>query len=183
MPNNSAFDDLSPAEITLIENEIKARNFKDYDGLVAFLQQQGLQLSRSALWRRGKSIKDRLQMLKDTTDTAMMIGESVKDEGGNLNDATLSLIQASLFNAVNDYIDDDNTDAEGKINTLSKAAKASSEIGRAAIMVKKYKQEVKTQLQVELDKLEAIDGMDKRTIKEVRATILDKILGQSDAKQ
>lgn len=161
MPNNSVFDDLSPDEIAKIEAEIANRNFKNYSGLSEWCKSHGWSIERGALWNRGSKIKRYQQILKDATASATMIGESVKDDSGVLNDATLSLVQAGIFNVLTKIGDDDTEDQEIKrqqrqLGMLSMAAKASSEVGRASINVKKYKSEVRAKLQAAALKAEPI---------------------------
>lgn len=162
MPNVSVFDGLSPAEIAQIEAEIANRNFKDYSGLSEWCKSHGWIIERGALWNRGSKIKERLQMLRDATDASMMIGESVKDDGGSLNDATLSLVQAGIFNVLTKIPDEDGEDKdlldrqERLLGMFSKAAKASAEVGRASISVKKYKAEVRAKLQAAAREAEPI---------------------------
>jgi len=159
MPRPSAIDDFTPEQRKAFEDECVRRNFKDIDGLVDWLSANGMELSRSAAYRQSSKIKQRLQTLRDATDVAKMIGESVKDEGGSLNDATISLVQAGLFNIVNKMADadeDGNGNLEKQLGMLTKAAKASSELGRASIAVKKYKTEVQARLQAAAKSAEPI---------------------------
>lgn len=146
MPNVSVFDGLTKAEIAAIELEIENRNFKGYSELSEWCKSHGWQIERGALWTRGSKIQKRIQMLRDATDVATQIGKSVKDDEGALNDATLSIVQAGLFKLLNKMDDEaeagEDQDLERQLDMLSKAAKATSEIGRASISVKKYKKEV-----------------------------------------
>lgn len=188
MPNVSVFDGLSTDEIARIEAEIANRNFKDYSGLSEWCKSHGWSIERGALWNRGKGIKQRLQTLRDATDMSKMIGESVKDEGGSLNDATLSLVQAGLFNIANKMIDNMNNEDDDENNEanlaknlelFTKAAKASSELGRASIAVKKYKAEVQVKLDAAFARLElqaaggkpGVRKLDADTLKAVRQEV------------
>lgn len=139
MPNISVFDNLSQEEIDIIEDEIKRRNFKNMTAISEWCKEHGWQIERGAIWTRSAKVKKRQQMLKEATDTALYLNEKVKDDGGSLHDATLSIIQARLFNCMNDL--DDDADPIEHVELLGKAARASADVSRASVSVKKYQYE------------------------------------------
>lgn len=143
MPNNSVFDDLTPEEIALIDAEIERRNFKKFSELSEWCKEHGWDIERGALWTRAQKVKKNLQIVKMVTQEAMQIKQSVKDEGGDLHDATLSLIQARLYQSVSDLVEaDEEEDPVQQIELLGKAARASADISRSSVNVKKWKQEI-----------------------------------------
>lgn len=184
MPRPSAIDEFTPEQREAFRAECERRNFKDIDGLVVWLKANGMELGRSTAWREASKIKQRIQSLRDATDMSKMIGESVKDEGGSLNDATLSLIQAGLFklsntmiDSLNDQADEEATDESmfKNLEFFAKAAKASSELGRASIAVKKYKAEVTARVESAANKVAETakkNGLSADVVAAIRSEIL-----------
>jgi len=176
MPNNSVFDGLSPAEIAKIEGEIANRNFKGYTELSDWCKSHGWEIERGALWTRGSKLKKRLQSLKNATDAAKMFGESAKDDEGALNDATLSLVQAGLFDVLANMADaEEEEDPAKRIDLLGKAARAAADVGRASISTKKYRQEVREKTQAAADKISQMakkGGLSPESVESIRKEIL-----------
>lgn len=143
MPNVSAFDDLSPEDIQKIDAEIVRRNFKHFTEISEWCKANGWQIERGAAWGRAQTVKKNLRFVKFATEEALQIKKEIKDEGGDLHDATLSIIQARLFQSVSDLVEADGEDDPAQqIELLGKAARASSDISRASVSVKKWKQEI-----------------------------------------
>jgi hypothetical protein len=143
MPNISVFDELSPEEIQAIDDEIIRRNFKKFSDISDWCKENGWEIERGAVWTRAQKVKKNLQIVKMVTQEAIQIKQSVKDEGGDLHDATLSLIQARLYKSVSDLVESDlEENPELQIELLGKAARASSDISRSSVNVKKWKQEI-----------------------------------------
>ena len=175
MPNNSVFDNLTEAEIAEIEAEIKQRNFKDYAGLVALLEERGFGISISSLWRRGKSMKDRLEAVKRSTEKAIAISKAVKDEGIDLSSATTSIIQEQLFNTINDYYDDGSLEINEKISMLSKAAKTASDLTKSQITLTEYKEKINARVAATTEKITQTAksaGVSQETIAIIRRDLL-----------
>lgn len=148
MPNNSVFDDLSESEISFIDEAIKAHKFKNLDGLVLLFQENGLEISRSAVWRRSSKLKKKLQRLKDAVDmTKQMSSGTLEDEKASLAEGTLSMINLELFEFMDNLeqfqFEDD---PEKRMKLIQAAARSASELSRSSISIKKYKQEVITRL-------------------------------------
>lgn len=176
MPNISAFDDLTPDEIATIDAEIERRNFKNLTAISDWCKANGWQIERGAVWNRSSKIKKRLQTLKNATDASKLIEKQVQDEGGSLHDATLSIIQAGLFDCVTNLEEaNDEDDPFIRVELLGKAAKAAADVGRASISVKKYKNEVKAKAQSVADKVAQTaskNGLSQETIDILKREIL-----------
>lgn len=174
MPNNSVFDDMTPDEVAEIDAEMERRNFKKFDDLVAWCQDKGWDIKRGALWTRAQKVKKNLQIVKMVTQEAMQIKQSVKDEGGDLHDATLSLIQANLYKSVSDLVEADfEEDPMAQIELLGKAARASADISRSSINVKKWQQEIEAKAAKK-----ALDEAAKRVDAAAKAQGLDESQAQ-----
>lgn len=100
MPTPSVLDNLTPEQRALLDQEINRRNFADYDGLVAWLSEQGLEISRSTVARHGNKLKKRLQQVKDATDGAKLLAAAVNDDANLLSGAVISMLQSELFNVM-----------------------------------------------------------------------------------
>lgn len=169
MPNNSIFDNLSDDEIAIIENEIAKRRFKGFSDLEEWCKAHGWEISRSALWTRAQKIQKYQLKLRSATDAALLIEKQVKDEGGSLHDATLSVIQAGLFDAVTSLEEaNEEEDPTKRIELLGKAARASADVGRASVSVKKWQQEIAAKARAE-----ALEEAAQRVDKAAKAQGLD----------
>src|SRR5690606_14315847 len=80
-----------------IRDELNARliaaGFAGYEGLVAWLEERGHEISVSALHRYGQAFGKRLAALKVATEQARAIAEATGDGEGRLGDALASLVQ------------------------------------------------------------------------------------------
>ncbi|MFI3218345.1 MAG: DUF3486 family protein [Methylococcales bacterium] len=176
MPNVSVFDDMSADEIARVDAEIERRNFKNLTAISEWCKSQGWEIERGAVWTRSSKLKKRLQTLKNATDASKLIEKQVQDEGGSLHDATLSIIQAGLFDCVTNLEEaNDEDDPLLRVELLGKAARAAADVGRASISVKKYKSEVKAKAQSVAEKVAITaskNGLSMETVELLKREIL-----------
>jgi arginine repressor len=177
MPAPSALDNLTPEQRDELAREITRRNFKDYDGLVAWLSEQGLEISRSTVARHGKNLKRRLQQVKDATEGARLIAEASPDDAGIRNAAVISLVQSEMFNAMVSLQElDEDTDPINRIMLLKEATTSVLNLSRAAVNQKKWELEIRGQeRQKSLDamaKTAKAEGVSEETINRIRTEVL-----------
>ena len=117
-----------------LEKRLIQGSFSDYTGLAEWLQEQGYEISRSAIWRHGKKFEDKLKALKIATDQAKAIAEASEDDAGALNDAIIRLVQTKMFDLLMELDSDD--------KNLPKIGQAVAKLSQAAVRQKKWQQEM-----------------------------------------
>lgn len=150
MPQPSAFDSLSPEQRAAIETQIVKNNFANLDGLVAWLGEQGLEISRSAVGRLNQKLKKRLQQVKDATDACKLIVEASPDDANSRNAAVISLVQTEMFNTMLalQEISEDTKPAE-RVHLLKEASHSILNISKSAIAQKNWEAEFRKKVREE----------------------------------
>ncbi len=146
MPAPSAIDALTPEQRTALDQAITQRNFANYDGLVAWLTEQGFELSRSTVARHGNKLKRRLQQVRDSTEGARLIAQAAPDDADLRSAAVISMVQSELFNVMVSLQDlEDATDPAERICLLKDAAKSIAEMSKASVNQKKWELGIRKQ--------------------------------------
>jgi len=142
MPKLNLIESLPEDQKRLIEAEIRARNFADYDGLADWLQQMGFEISRSSASRYGQKLKRRMKAVMDSTDAARMIAEAAPDDSDLRSAAVISMVQSELFEVMVSLQDLDESAPEDRVMLLKEAARSVLDMTKASGLQKKWKQEV-----------------------------------------
>lgn len=179
MPRLNLIAALPEPERKLIEDEIRARNFADYDGLADWLQQMGFEIGRSSVYRHGAKLKKRLQAVKDSTEAARMIAEAAPDDEDLRSAAVISMVQTELFDVMVSLQEADSAEPGERVGLMESAAKSVLNMTRASVLQKKWKQEISEKIQKAFSKLEAEAGgtkpngrkLDAETLKAVREEV------------
>jgi hypothetical protein len=156
MPTPSTVKTLPKDDREWLEKQLLERNFADYDGLVQALAQRGLEISRSAVARFGKEFKDYVEKIRRSTDMAMFLANEAGDDTNAIGDATIRMVQAEVFEALQNY--DFSTLQDAKPHLLIRAI---ADLNRATVGQKKWMEEAKESMAKAKQELEALVG-DKR---------------------
>lgn len=146
MPSPSLIDSLTPEQRAEFERELIRRNFADYDGLVAWLQDNGFEISRSAAYRHGSKLKRKLQAVRNSTEAARMIAEAAPDDADLRSAAVISLVQSELFDVMVSLQDLDEAEPGERVGLLKEAAKSVLDMTRASVLQKQWKQDMEQQI-------------------------------------
>lgn len=141
MPKPSVIDSLTPEQRAAFVAELTRRNFSDYDGLVAWAAEFGLEITRSAAHRYGTKVKRKLQAVKDSTEAARLIAEAAPDDADLRSAAVISLVQSELFDVMVTLQDLDDADPAERVGLLKEAARSVLDMTKASTMQKKWMQE------------------------------------------
>lgn len=158
MPRPSPIDDMTPEQRAAFEGELIRRNFKDYDGLVVWLRENGLELSRSAAYRHGSKLQRRLQAVRNSTEAAKLIAEAAPDDADLRSAAVISMVQSELFDVMVTLQDLDEAEPGERVGLLKEAARSVLDMTKASVLQKKWQADIKDKLDKAFSKLETQAG-------------------------
>jgi len=103
------------SSITMLPTEVKAwldqelvrRQFTGYIDLADLLDQQGYEISKSAIGRYGKKFKDEQKELKQSIEMAKAFASVVGDDGAAMNQTLTALAQQELMTVIRNSKYDD----------------------------------------------------------------------------
>ncbi len=160
---------------------LQENNFSGYQALETAMRERGYVISKSAIHRFGQKIERRFAAIKASTEAARLLTEGAADDQDARSEAVIALVQTELFEAIINLqeADDEDVDAGGRITLLSKAAKNIATLARASVTVKKFRAEVKAQLEAKLNALEAESrsGSGRRFDAETLRIVREEIYG------
>ena len=169
MPPRSSISTL-PKEV---QKELNAKllksSFSDYDALAIWLQEEGFEISRSAVGRHGQKFKERLESIKKSTEMAKLLASEVGDDEGAMTDAMVRLLQDKLFNLILEL----ETDPK-KINVTS-LTRSVADLVRASVNQKKWMSEMKSKIRTaanEITKIAKSSGLTAARVEEINNKIL-----------
>lgn len=159
-------------ERRLIEN-----GFANYTELAAWLNEQGFQISRSAVHRHGYKIQRRLQAIKESTEAAKLIVANADDENDSRSEALMALLQNQLFEALVDISEKDSEELapEARFDLLSEGGKRIAGLISASTRLKEYQNKVKSRALAAADEVaKAVKkgGLPDDTAEQIRKQIL-----------
>lgn len=137
VPRRSKVIDL-PIEIRQeLERRLMANAFSDYEGLSAWLAEQGYELSRSAVHRYGQSFEDRVGALRIATEQARVLCEASPDDDGVMGEALMRLAQERMFGLLVEM------DVDPEKVDITKLVRSISELSRSHVGLKQYQAKVR----------------------------------------
>lgn len=166
MPPRGKVAQLPPELKAWLDQYLVENNFSGYEVLSAELAARGISIGKSALHAYGQSFEDRLSALRMASEQARAVVAAAPDEEGAVNEALMRLVQEHLFKML--------MAQDGKID-LPKVAKAVAELGRAAVVQKKWQAEVRSKAEAAAQAVEKIarkGGLNAETVSEIRREIL-----------
>lgn len=131
-----------PIEIRqALERRLMANAFSDYEGLSAWLAEQGYEVSRAAVHRYGQSFEDRVGALRLATEQARVLCESSPDDDGVMGEALMRLAQERMFGLLVEMeVDPEKVD-------ITKLVRSISELSRSQVGLKQYQSKVRAQVE------------------------------------
>lgn len=166
MPPRGKVAQLPPEVKAWLDQALVESNFSGYEALSAELAERGFSIGKSALHTYGQGFEDRLAALKMASEQAKAVVAAAPDEEGAVNEALMRLVQEHLFKLL--------MAQDGKLD-LPKVAKAVAELGRAAVVQKKWQAEVRAKAEVAAQAVEKIakkGGLNADTVAAIRREIL-----------
>lgn len=171
MPPRSKIEGLPEELRREVDRRLLENGFSNYVEMAEWLNDLGYEISKSSLGRHGKTIKDRVDMVRIATEHARVIVEEAPDDEGAMNEALLRLTQERLFQVMLAFDANKIEDMD-----LSKITRAIADLGRASINQKKWKAEVRRKAQAAAEAVEEIargDGASDDFIATMKQKVLE----------
>lgn len=176
MPARGLESRLAPEIRQWLEAELIRRGFSDYSALTEELARRLDALgekpaSRSAVYRFGAKVEERIAALKRSTEIARAVTAEVGDDEGLLGDALLRVMQDRLLSAALEFQLDP---TEVDLGDLSHAI---ASVTRASVQQKRHQIAVRDKVAAKLAELEtkaqsdARSGLDPDTLRRIREEI------------
>lgn len=131
-----------PADIReQLEGRLIAGGFSDYRGLTDWLNEVLVSagedpVSKSAVHRFGRTIEERIDGIRRSTEIARTLAREAGDDEGRLNDALQRLVTDRIFNVMLE-LDIDPNDPDD-IKRLATVGHLTADLGRAQVQQKKW---------------------------------------------
>lgn len=169
-----------PAEVkSWLDSSLSSQGFSNYDDLTNQLNEKlsvhgfEISISRSALGRYGKGLKDRIADIKASAEAAKIMREAVNDDADTMSQANIALAQDALFKTLLALKNDDEED-----NTvlLTKITRAIANISRASQKLKEWDKTIVSErvkaAAAKIDTIKVNTGLTQDTVDEIKAMIL-----------
>jgi len=173
VPARSAINELPDELRADLEKRLVQGSFSDYRGLAQWLNDNGYEISKSALQRYGSKFEQRVAQLRLATSQAKAIVDASPDDENAVNDSLMRLTQEKLFSFLIE------TEVEiGEAVTpavLAKIARAVADTGRATISQKKWLVEIRAKVEATAATVATIakkGGLGKGAADQIRREIL-----------
>lgn len=158
-----------------LERKLAENGFANYTELTEWLNNQGFQISRSAIHRYGQQVERRFAAIKASTEAARLIAEGAADEGDTRSEALVAMVQTELFEAMLEISEMEDLTAVDRFSMVAKASKNIATLTSASTRLKEYQNKVKSRAQAAADEVaKAVKkgGLSDETADEIRRQIL-----------
>jgi flagellar hook-basal body complex protein FliE len=172
MPSRSKITKLPDIIKRELDKRLITGSFSDYRKLSDWLQEQGFEISRSAINRYGQAFEDRLAAIKVASEQARAVSEAVGDNEGVMNDALISLVQEKAFDVL---VNLQTSDPVAFAKIFPKMGIMVAKLSKASVDQKKWMSEAKGKAKdaaEEVVKAVKKSGMSEKTAEEIRKKIL-----------
>ncbi len=172
MPARSKIMQLPETVKAALDKRLISGSFADYTSLATWLQEQGFEISRSAIHRYGQEFEEKLAAIKIATEQARAITEAVGDDEGRMSDALISLVQQQAFDVL---VNMQKRDPETYEKLFPKMGVVVSRLARASVAQKKWLAEARSKAKDTADDIVKTikkGGMSEETAELIRRKIL-----------
>jgi len=141
MPAPSKIDALLPDDVRAeLNGKIKANGFGGYRDLATWLQEEGYEISKSAVHTHGQKLKDQVAKIRAATEQADYLRTMFPDDDGAMTDGILRTYIAEIFEYMQDF------SLEGKNVDPVKLGRVIKDIAHASISQKKLQNEMRKEM-------------------------------------
>jgi hypothetical protein len=122
-----------------LERRLISSGFSNYDAIAKWLNEQNVDISRSAIHRFGQDFAAKCDAIRIATEQAKTIVSVVGDDEGNMNEALIRLIQQLSFDVLIKNQDADIAELLPKMGVMI------AKLSKASVDQKKFSAEVRKQ--------------------------------------
>ncbi|MCK9622973.1 MAG: DUF3486 family protein [Methylobacter sp.] len=138
---------LPDAVVAQLNARLVDQAFSDYEGLTAWLQEQGYQISKTAVWRHGSNLQAAMEKSLSRARERMEIAKALR---GASDDEKAALMEANEMVAM-DQIMDMFEEVSGleigeRMAAIPKLVRAIADLNRSAIGSAKWKREFEAEI-------------------------------------
>ena len=160
-----------------LERKLAENGFANYTELTEWLNNQGYQISRSAVHRYGQQVERRFAAIKASTEAARLIAEGASDESDTRSEALMAMVQTELFDALVEIgeMNNEQLDPLARFDVMSEGAKRIAGLISASTRLKEYQNKVKAKAQAAADEVAKTvkkGGLSDDTAEQIRKQIL-----------
>lgn len=158
-----------------LERKLAENGFANYTDLTEWLNNQGYQISRSAVHRYGQQVERRFAAIKASTEAARLIAEGAADEGDTRSEALVAMVQTELFEAMLEISEMEDLTAVDRFSMVAKASKNIATLTSASTRLKEYQAKIRAKAQAAADEVaKAVKkgGLSDETADQIRKQIL-----------
>lgn len=178
MPPRSKVQTLPDEVRDALNAKLIGNGFSGYVELASWLTKQGYEISRGSLQRYGSDLQASFEQamgdVRRSIEMAKASSESVRDDEGNLTDATVRIAQDCLLRVTVALREAEHT-PEKAVSILAKVSHAVADLGRVGISLKKWQAEVRAKAEAAASQVEKIakkGGLNAAAVAEIRREIL-----------
>ena len=150
MPPRSAVSLLPDAVLTALNARLVDQAFSDYEGLAAWLQDQGYQISKTAVFRHGSDLQAKMEKSMARARERMEIAKALR---GASDDEKAALMEANEMVAMDQIMDMFEMAGSMKIGdrmaAVPKLVRAIADLNRSAIGSSKWKREFEAEARLQ----------------------------------
>lgn len=161
MPRRSALNALPDTVLTELNARLIEKSFSDYAGLAEWLQEQGYQISRSAVQRHGFGLQASMEKSLSRARERMEIAKALR---GASDEDKAALMEANEMVAMDQIMDmfEMVSDLEPgeRMAAVPKLVRAIADLNRSAIGSAKWKREFEAEIRQQ-ERAEAVASIDK----------------------
>ena len=169
-----------------LDAELVRRGFRDYRRLAQDLQLEAKrrgagaaagEVSKSAVHRYGANLERRLQLVRDSTDAALLIAKTAPDDADQQSAAVMRILNSEIFNVLMNAgaLNDETKDPAKRMKLLSSLASSVSKLARASVHQKKHEIDVRAKVELAADKVARLakkGGASAATVESIKREVM-----------
>jgi hypothetical protein len=179
MGRRSTISTLPEALRRELDELLVSKNFSDYEGIAAWLQERGYDISKSSVHRHGSALEQSYdEAMADARGLLALTRASgdLGDSGSELARSAATLLQTDIVRTVLEIRKA--ADPEIRAGLLAKLTRAQADIGRLSIQAEKWQVEIRERLKSVADSAVAIaksGGLSDELAEEIRQKFLGAV--------
>lgn len=172
MPAPRKIDLLPDALRAELEQRLIQSAFSGLYALSDWLEEQGYEISKSAIHSYGQGLKRSLAAIKASTQAAKAIVEAMDDQENTLSEGLMNSVQSSLFEIMMKLREMEDVPFDQQVKMTGDIARAAADLARASVNQKKHAAAVKAKLDSLLSAAQTGDNtLDIQTLQRIRREV------------